>query len=345
MKAVVVVDKGVVEIRDDVPIPEPGDYEALVKVHACGFCSGTDFQVISGTLKESGGFMGYPTVLGHEGSGEVIKIGKKVRYISIGERFIHNNLRPEVGNGYTKTYGGMAEYGLVCDHEAMLEDGYSEKEMPFFKKQKKFPVDISYIDAGVLLSMSECHSAAINFGAKKGDKVLFYGAGPMGTALAMFMKLLGAEHITVIDSIDERLENVKKIAKADRTINFNKENVKEVLGDELFDLVVDAVGSSNILIDGSQFLKPGGKVCSLGVLKSNDTLIDVSKLKGNTALHMLNFPYGEYDIMPETIKMIQNGLLDPKNFYSHIVYYEDIHKAMDLVKSKEAFKVILNLDK
>jgi glycosyltransferase involved in cell wall biosynthesis len=93
----------------------------------------------------------------------------------------------------------MAEYGLVCDHEAMLEDGYSEKEMPFFKKQKKFPVDISYIDAGVLLSMSECHSAAINFGAKKGDKVLFYGRRPVND-MPQFYRMADAMLITLKDN-------------------------------------------------------------------------------------------------------------------------------------------------
>lgn len=345
MKAVVVVEKGKVEVRSDVPIPIPGDYEALVKVHACGFCNGTDLQVINGTIKESGGFMGFPTVLGHEGASEVVQLGKKVRHIKIGDRFIHNNLRPNVGNGYTKTYGGMAEYGLVCDHEAMQEDGYGEKEMPFFKKQKKFPSDISYIDAGVLLSLSECHSAARNFGVKHGDHVLIYGAGPMGSALAMFMKLGGAEHVTVVDGVEERLLHVKKVSGIDQIINFQNEDVKKVIGDELFDLVVDAVGKSSILIEGSWFVRPGGKICSLGVLKSDDTAIDVSRLKGNTALHMLNFPYGEYDIMTDTIQMIQEKKITPKNFYSHVVYYEDIDKVLELVKSKEAFKVILTFDK
>ena len=100
MKAVAVLSAGDVRVVDDVPKPVPGEYEALIRVHACGICSGTDSQIVAGTLET--GFGGFPTVLGHEGAGEVISAGSKVRHIQVGERFIHPNLRPDAGNGYTK---------------------------------------------------------------------------------------------------------------------------------------------------------------------------------------------------------------------------------------------------
>ena len=344
MKAVVVVEANKVEIRDDVPIPVPRDYECLVKTHACGFCNGTDLQVIGGTIEESGGFMGFPTVLGHEGSSEVIELGPKVRHIKLGDRYIHNNLRPDVGNGYTKTYGSMAQYGLVVDHQAMLEDGYSPKEIPFWKKQEEFPKDIDFIDGAMLLSLAESHSAAVNFGTRKEHHILIYGSGPMGTALAMFMKNMGAEKVVIIDSVKQRLENAKRVAHVDRAINFEETPVKEAIGDELFDIVVDAVGRSSILIEGSQYLKPYGRVCSLGVLRNDDLKINVGHLKNNTCLQMLNWPYGEYDILPETIKMIQAGTVNPKDFYSHVLPFTEVHEAERLVRSREALKCILNFD-
>ncbi|MBQ6469339.1 MAG: zinc-binding dehydrogenase [Lachnospiraceae bacterium] len=344
MKAVIVAAPGKVEIREDIPIPGIGDYECLVKTHACGLCNGTDLQVIGGTIEKKAGFLGFPTVLGHEGAAEVIKVGPKVRHIQIGDRFIHNNLRSDVGNGYTKTYGSMAEYGLVCDHEAMAEDGFLPSQMPFYKKQKQFPKEIDYIDAAMILSLAESHSAAVNFGTKQGDNVLIYGSGPMGTALAMFMKLRGAEKVTIIDCIPERLANAKRVAKADRLINFAETPVKEAIGAEEFDLVVDAVGKSTILTEGSQFLKPFGKMCSLGVLRKDDMMINVGQLKWNTSLHMLNWPNGEYDIMPETIRYILDGAVNPKDFYSHVMPFTEVNQAVELVRSRKALKVILNFD-
>lgn len=77
MRAVAVMSPGVVEIVEDIPIPEPGEYEALAKIRSCGFCSGTDGLIISGENAGTGSYGPLPTILGHEAAGEVIRIGKK----------------------------------------------------------------------------------------------------------------------------------------------------------------------------------------------------------------------------------------------------------------------------
>lgn len=337
MQAVVVRGPNDVQIANDVPKPVPGDYEALVKVHTCGFCNGTDMQIISGTLEQGAG--SFPTVLGHEGAGEIVAVGKKVRHIRVGERWIHPNLHPTVGNGYSKTHGSMAQFGLVSDNQAMLEDGYTENDFPWVK-QHRFPSTISYEDAAVLLSLAECHSAARNFGASRDMEVLIYGAGPMGIALAMFYVLQGA-HVTQVDGIDERLLRARQVAHVEETINFTLQNPDAVLKGKRFDLVIDAVGFTKILYEGSQRLKPGGKLGSLGVLRKNDLLVDTSRLQCNTSLHMLNFPWGEYTIMDETIALIESKKIRPKDFYSHVLPYSEIHTALSLVNSKKALKVVL----
>lgn len=343
MKAIAVMGPDDVRLVNDVPKPEPGDYEALVKIHACGFCNGTDMQIIKGSGGKLDGEKDiYPTILGHEGAGEIIAVGKKVRYIHVGERWIHPNLFPNVGNGYTKTHGSMAQYGLVSDNKAMAEDGFKESDFPWFR-QHRFPDDMSYIDAGVLLSLAESHSAAKNFGAGPGMDILIYGAGPMGIALAMFCVLQGST-VTQIDSVNERLESAKRIAKVYRTINFEKQDVDKELNGQKFDLVMDAVGSTGILYEGSSRLKNGGSVCSMGVLKNNDLMVDTSKLQCNTSLHMLNFPIGEYKIMDETIALIESGKINPKDFYSHVLPFEKIDEVIELVKSKKALKVIMTID-
>ncbi len=342
MKAVVVTAPGEVCVRDDVPKPVLGDYEALIKVHACGFCNGTDLQIIGGTGGDLGnGVSIYPTVLGHEGAGEVIAVGKKVRHIQVGERWIHPNLYPDVGNGYSKTHGSMAQYGMISDNQAMLEDGFEEKDFPWVK-QHRFPEWMSYEDAGVLLSLAESHSAARNFGAAPGKEILIYGAGPMGIALALFCTLEGAS-VTQIDSHDDRLERAKRIAGVKTVINRRKESVEEALQGRAFDVAVDCVGSTSILYEGSQRLKNLGIMGSVGVLKSGDLFVDTSRLKCNTRLQMLNFPVGEYAIMDETIELIRKGVVNPKDFYSHVLPFEEISTAAELVRTREAFKVILSI--
>ena len=78
MKAIAVMGPNDIRVVDDVPKPVLGDYEALVKVHACGFCNGTDMQIITGTGGDLGNSVSiYPTVLGHEGAGEVVAVAKR----------------------------------------------------------------------------------------------------------------------------------------------------------------------------------------------------------------------------------------------------------------------------
>lgn len=343
MKAVAVMGMNDVRVVDDVPKPEPGDYEALIKVHSCGFCNGTDMQIITGSGGDHGnGVSLYPTVLGHEGAGEVIAVGKKVRYIHVGERWIHPNLHPDVGNGYSKTHGSMAEYGLVSDNRAMLEDGFDENELPWIR-QHKFPNSISYIDAGVLLSLAESHSAAKNFGVTKGTEVLIYGAGPMGIALSLFCGLRGG-HVTQVDKVQDRLELSQKIAGTERVINSAVTDLDSALAGKKFDVAVDVVGFTEILYEASRYVKQGGLVGSMGVLRKNDLLVDTSRLQNNTSLHMLNFPYGEYEIMDETISLIEEGKVNPKDFYSHVLSYKEIDKAVQMTREKQALKVILSFE-
>lgn len=340
MKAVVVTSPGMVKIADDVPFPVIGDYEALCKVHACGFCNGTDLQIIDGTLVN--GFGGFPTVLGHEGAGEIVAIGKKVRHIKIGERWIHPNLHPNVGNGYSKTHGSMAQYGIINDDQSMLEDGFTKNNLPF-PKQHSFPNSISYIDAGVLLSLAECHSAIVNFGVRSGMQVLIYGAGPMGTALAMFSELVGA-HVTQIDSVQDRLQHSIKVAKTEMIINYKTHNVDEILHDKKFDLIIDAVGATSIIYEASGRLIPGGKVGCLGVLKKNDRTINTAQLQNDTSIQILNFPYGEYSIMNKTIQYIVEGKVNPRDYYSDVMPITEVNKAIELVRNKQVLKVIFSFD-
>ena len=82
----------------------------------------------------------------------------------------------------------------------------------------------------------------------------------------------------------------------------------------------------------------------MGVLRNTDAMVDVTKLKNNTRLQMLNFPYGQYDITAENIRLIEKGVIHPKDFYSHVMNVEDIQEAVRLVAEKEAVKVILDLE-
>ncbi len=350
MKAVVVSEKNKVEIIHDLPKPVPGPYEALVKIHSCGFCNGTDFHIIDGSLTKEEGLGDYPTVLGHEGCGDIVELGSKCRYLKMGGRYIRPNMY-KPAEKYTLTYGNMCEYALVVDHKAMLEDGIPASELPFYGNAilgyspnfAEISREIDPIDGGVMLSLCECVGSVTDFGIGAGHSVLVYGCGPMGQASIHVMTALGAK-VVAVDGVEDRLEATSKIPGVEQVINFTKEEVADALKGKKFDFSYDAVGSVGIIEASSHFLKPGGKVCGLGVISAGKDLLNLHNMANNTSYHVHMQPYNRFSYMPKTVDMVLSGKLNPKDFYSHVMPMEDIHKAMELVKAKKCLKVILTID-
>lgn len=343
MKGIVVTEAGRVVLKEDIPIPGLKEYECLVKMRTCGFCNGTDMQIINGTLSEEEGMMPFPTVLGHEGVGEVVELGSKVRHIKLGDRFIRPDT-PKWYGSYSCTYGNMAEYAVAVDQRAMLEDGISEEETEgIVVKSGKIPGDISFEDGAVMLSLLECISAVHNFGLKKGMSVLIYGAGPMGMGVANYLQILGA-HTVLVDGIQERLDYAKENFGVEDMVNFRTQKLEECYEKQYFDAAIDVAGSTKILLEATDYLKPGGTLCSMGVLKKSEAQIDLIKLQNHTKLHMLNFPYQRMEYMDKLVELIHAGKIDPKAYYSHVLPIERISECVRLIGNKEALKIVLSFD-
>ncbi len=340
MKAVAVIEAGKVEVVD-IPIPECGKYECLVKVGACGLCNSTDLKIISDQI--SNVKVQYPVILGHEGVGEIIEKGSKVRNLKVGEIVLSPVGKMAAGVPYNLMYGGMAQYCIAHDVKAMLEDGI---ELPFVLERypmRKFSKDISFEDAGVVLTLKENYSALINFGMKPGMDVLIYGDGPVGMGLANFSRVINAGWVGCVGHRKDRLDKILSIAKADMVINSHDESLDEKLGDKHFDLIIDAVGKTDIIKQAAKRLKPGGKVGCYGVLKPGDSTFDLFDLPNHVSLHMLNWPYRQHDMQDEIIDMILTGKINPKDYYSHVLPIDEVVKGIKLIESREAYKVVLKM--
>ncbi len=340
MKAVVVAEKGKLAVVHDCPEPVIGEYQALVKIKACGFCNGTDTRIIFDQMSQRQ--EPFPSVLGHEGAGIIVKTGSKVKNLKVGEKHIRIRGTNAPGNKYTVNGGHMAEYGILTDYGAMKADGVPVPDDATLTPAR-IPDDADLVESVMLVTFCECLSAVKNFGINSSTDVLVYGAGPMGLALTRFMKITGVRSVTVIDCVPDRLKAAIEISGADRVIDYSKTDVEGALHGQLFDRVIDAVGDSGVIYEGSRRLRPYGVVCSLGVLKKNDSSVDLSLLKNNTLVHMLNFPYGKYETLYEVLGYIKDGKIRPSDFYSEVMPLEDVDRALDLVMAKKVRKVILTI--
>lgn len=338
MKAVAVIEPGTARVVDDVPEPVLQDYQSLVKIHTCGFCNGTDMQIINDTIGGPDKPAWFPTILGHEGCGEVVETGRKVRYVHPGDKFIRPDRAADYGK-YSVTFGNMAEFAVATDRKAMLEDGFRPDQLPSDNNCGKIPDYVSFEDGAVALSMLECISAVHNFGITAAKKVLIYGAGPMGLGVAGYLKAKGAE-VTMVDRNPARLEYADHQIGL-RTINTSVADIHSELGEERFDAVVDIVGHSSILMEGTNFLVQGGKLCGMGVLKVSDNGFDVHKMQNNTSFHFLNFPYRRLYYMDEMASLIEAGKLVLSDYYTDVMPAEDILKCIDMIKTQQALKVVL----
>lgn len=327
MKAAVATEPGRFVCVDDVPRPVLEPHESLVRIRACGFCSGTDLKIIDDqlcTIRTT-----YPAIIGHEGAGEIVAVGEAVHNWKVGDRITAPGFRLGPGTCYKPMWGHMSQYGLV--------EGERETS------NRLIPDDMSFFDAGVLLSLKEAYSAIGNFGFEHGMQALVFGDGPMGLALVQFMRLAGADWLGCVGHWPERLERIGTVGKADCLINSREESAADVLGDRRVDLVIDAVGMPEIIEEGAQLVKRGGKVGVPGVPKPGHSTLDLLALPPQVSIQMLTFPMGEQECHDAVLELIRDGAVNPKDYYSHVVPIDRVEEAADLIRRREAFKVIIDL--
>jgi threonine dehydrogenase-like Zn-dependent dehydrogenase len=310
----------------------------LVRIEACGLCNGTDLKIIDNAVDFHE--VHYPTVLGHEQAGTIVEVGSKVKNYSIGRKFINPRPKLPEGTDIARSFGGMMELGVVQDRTVMYELGLADSpDQP--ASVCEIPSGFSSVDAGVILTLKENYSCLDNFGFQPRMDVLLYGDGPVGLGVAKFLRIRDAGRIVCIGHHDDRLRRIESLVQIDGVVNSAEVEVTDALSDQRFDLVIDAVGSTAVIREGAQFLKPGGTVGVYGVIKKGYDAFNLYDLPNHTNLHMLTLPYREHAYHEEIVRLIEDGTIDPKDYYSHTLPAEEINRAIEMTRSREALKVIL----
>lgn len=337
MKAAITDGKGNVWI-DEVPLPEMGPYHCLCKTIACATCTGTDIKIINNKLpwKEN-----YPAILGHESIGKVIKTGKKVKYVKEGDIV----LRPtavypgeKLGDYYSR-WGGFSEYGLVMDTKAFLED-YPDKDTGYGKFQMKVPEEIEPADAIMLITLKETAGYVADMGITLNDSVVVLGAGAVAMAMVLFSKLRGAFPVIVIARRDGPLENIKKFG-ANYTVNNKKEDMikrtMEITEGKGVKYIIDTAGDEELFQSAFSMLAEDGKISPYAVF-SPEVFKKVDEKK------ILNARTGEVPAHNYLLDLVRLGMVNLKDFYSHKLPFSEIKKGFDMIKKKEAFKVVFTME-
>jgi len=343
MRALVVDKDGSISVRETSD-PEIKDYQALVKVLACGVCNGTDLKIIHRKFKN---ITEYPLMLGHEAIGEVVKTGAGVKRFQIGDHVMLPFVEGAT-DGIASNWGGYSEYAVAGDKDAAAEAGLGVGTPGFnesYLAQTIVPKWIDPVDATMLVTFREVLVGIRNFGMKANNTAVIFGAGPVGMCFTKFCHLLGLKTIVTLDIKDEKLAEAKA-AGAHFTFNANMagldEKIREICPDG-FDFVVDAVGISDIINRAMRYIADTGKICVYGISPNMKMELDWSAAPYNWQLifHQMPSKRQEYEANAQILNWVEAGVLKPGDYISDVFAFEDIADAFKMVETRGTAKKIV----
>lgn len=262
------------------PMPEVGDDDILVKVEGCGIC-GTDAHEFK---RDPFGLI--PVALGHEGTGEIVKMGKNVTKdsagnpVAIGDKVVtcmifKDNPDITMFDLNKQNVGGADVYGLLPDDDVHL-NGWFADYILIRGGSTFFNVSDLDLDSRILIEPCAVLVHAVERAKTTGilrfnSRVVVQGCGPIGLICIAVLKTMGIGNIIAVDGNEGRLEFAKKLG-ATGSVNFKDFNGVEAmaegvaaqfdghLADFAFQCTGSPAGHSNIY----KFIRNGGGLCELG---------------------------------------------------------------------------------
>lgn len=322
----------------EVPEPEIGPADVLVKVAATGLC-GTDLHIDSWDAWAQKTVQ-TPLVVGHEFSGEVVAVGSSVTDVAVGD-FVSGeghlvcgrcrNCRAgrrhlcihTIGIGVQRD-GAFAEYVAIPSSNAWVH-------------RDPVPADV----AAIFDPFGNAVHTALSFPCL-GEDVLITGAGPIGILAAMVVRHAGARHVVITDLSDARLALAEQLGVT-KAVNVSRSSVAEAQRElgmaEGFDVGLEMSGSPVALRDMVANLTHGGRIAMLG-LPSQEISLDFSTV----VLNMLTIKgiYGRemYETWYAMSVLLQGGL-DISGVITHRFHHTDFAEAFATARSGDCGKVIM----
>ncbi|MBA7498424.1 D-arabitol-phosphate dehydrogenase [subsurface metagenome] len=342
MKAIVKTGrgKGLVEIRE-VPTPEINYSEVLIKVHYSGIC-GTDIHIWNDE------FPYYPPVtLGHEFSGEIVKLGKDVDRWKIGDKVVS-----ELHTGAC----GVCRFCRTSNYQACkfkrapgwgINGSFTEYiKMPSWLLHK-IPDGVSMKEAAIMEPAAIAAQAIYKANVKTGDFVIIFGPGPIGLICAKMAMITGANRVAIVGKeIDNkiRLPLSKKLG-VDYVINIDKEAdlenfIKDLTNGEGADVVIEATGSELAINEAFKIMRWNGRMAVVGLPNKTRLSINwsIAALKALDIRFSFSSKYLDWE---RTLQLLKKRKLNLKTLITHEFPLNEWKKAFKVIVEGKAIKVLL----
>jgi L-iditol 2-dehydrogenase len=327
---------------DEMPPPQVGDRDVILKMQVCGLC-GSDLEKVYGNY---GMFSGR---LGHEPSGEILDVGRSVSGFAAGDRvFVHHHVPC-----YSCHYCRHGDY-TMCQmfHASNIEPcGLSEQILvPEWNISRggliKLPPTMTFEKASLIEPLACCIRALNKCRIQKGDDMAIFGAGPAGIMHVLLAQSLGVAKIFLIDVNEFRLKFAKKYTDVNVLNIKNEINIKKIINERTcnrgVDLSVVATSSPKALLQSFETTRKGGKVLVFGV-PSKDTQIsyDASMLYSNEFSLIPSYGASEIETN-QALKLIDKKRINIDWLITHRFNLEHAEDAFRCAfDAKDAMKVIV----
>lgn len=342
MKAVVKYarGKGMIEIQD-VPEPQIKEDEVLIEVKAVSVC-GSDLHI----YHDSHPYWP-PVILGHEFSGVLVEVGKRVKGWKVGDRVVSETRTGSCGICFICQSG----FPQVCEQKRPFGIGINGAYTKYVAGPPhllhRLPDNIPFEVGAIIEPVAVCVTAILErCGLQAGDSVVIIGPGPIGLISLAIAKATGARMVGITGRSSAaaiRFEKAKELG-ADRIINTDHEDpilkVMELTNGLGVDMLIETSGNEKAIHQSFEMVRRLGRVCALGITGKPEISIPFDR----GIFKALRFDFcfsSSWTAWEKAIGLIAKGKLVVEKLITHKLPLEQWEEAFRLLESRQAAKVIL----
>jgi L-iditol 2-dehydrogenase len=328
---------------EDVPEPDAGPDEIVVRVLACGFC-GSDIEYYYGKSPLGTPDGKGPLVLGHELCGEIVQAGKLADSYGLaeGDRVAVNPVQS--CNACNACRGGKVAF---CQNLSVLgvtmNGGFAQFAKTKIAHAYKLPDSLSDEQGAFVEMLSSAVYATKRAEVEPGNFAVVYGPGPVGLSMLQLLRNEGAR-VALVGTRDYRLKIGKQLG-AEHVWNTRDESspywvpdlaaaIQEANGGRLADRVLVATANVDANQQAIEISGPGSIVVLMGLAGPNDT-ISVPLLSNLAQDKTIRFSWLYPLQWPTTIRILENESIDTGPIITHSASLDGIGSAIERVLQRE----------
>ena len=340
MKALLLSSYRHLEVTD-LPTPEVGADEVLVRVAACGIC-GSDVHGYDG----SSGRRIPPLVMGHEAAGVVEAVGSAVRSFAQGERVTFDSTVycGECANckrGDVNLCDRREVLGVSCG-DYRRAGAFAEFVAVPARTCYRLPENLEFAEAAMLEAVSVAIHAVKLGQAAANDTTLVIGAGTIGILTLQTLRAAGSKRVFVTDVDQQRMTLAKQLGAAEVLLSDStlQESILQLTNGEGVDVSLEAVGRNETVAAAIDATRKGGTVVLIGNITPQVTIHLQKIVSRQIRLQGSCASAGEY---PQAIKWMASGAIDVKPLISAVAPLEEGAQWFERLYAREPnlLKVVL----